>query len=169
MPLDRLASYHVPLPQPEAPSTEDVRGTVQQALEEAQRLPEMPPFVDYTALLADVREWVEQLQGAASDITSAQQVRLRCKHLWDQAWVGPDACLVALQPCISILPPMSHVDLRLPLYCLPALRRRVRPRQPPTPSWLLRIRVTRKACTAWPGWRSSALWWSSGWRRWAAV
>ena len=60
--------------QPEAPSTSDVRSTVQQAIDDAKKLPEMPPFVDYSALLADVREWVEQLQGAASDISSAQQV-----------------------------------------------------------------------------------------------
>lgn len=66
------------LPQPEAPSTSDVCGTVQQAIEEARRLPDMPPFVDYSGLLADVREWVEQLQGAARDISAAQQVGVGC-------------------------------------------------------------------------------------------
>ena len=51
-----------------------VRSTVQQAVEDAKQLPEMPPFVDYSALLADLQHWVEVLAAAATDVTTAQQV-----------------------------------------------------------------------------------------------
>lgn len=61
--------------QPALPSTEDVRSAAQQAVEDAQRLPEMPPFVDYSELLADIQRWVEELESASADVGTAQQVR----------------------------------------------------------------------------------------------
>ena len=43
-------------------------------LAEAQRLPAMPPMpIDYSSLLAGVRQWVAELDGAQSDVASAQQ------------------------------------------------------------------------------------------------
>ena len=69
-----FARPSLPLLQPAAPTRADVRGAVQQAVEAAQRLLPMPPFVDYSALLADIGEWVEQLQGATADVSAAQQV-----------------------------------------------------------------------------------------------
>ena len=45
-----------------------------QAIEAAKRLPPMPPFVDYSALLEDLRRWIEELQGANADVEQAQQV-----------------------------------------------------------------------------------------------
>ena len=50
-----------------------VRSSVQREIEEAQRLPEMPPFVDYTALLADLQRWVEALATTTADVSAAQQ------------------------------------------------------------------------------------------------
>lgn len=53
-----------------------VRGMVQQLIEEARRLPPMPPMpVDYSGLLASVHRWIEELQGAATDVETAQAVR----------------------------------------------------------------------------------------------
>ena len=58
------------------PSSGEVRGAVQQAIEEARRLPPMPLLpVDYSGLLADLRQWIQALQGAAADVTTAQQVQ----------------------------------------------------------------------------------------------
>lgn len=50
-----------------------LRSSVQQAVEEARRLPDMPPFVDYTALLADLQQWVEALQAATAGVRTARQ------------------------------------------------------------------------------------------------
>lgn len=50
-----------------------VRSTVQQAVEDAKKLPDMPPFVDYSALLAELQHWVEVLAAAAADVTTARQ------------------------------------------------------------------------------------------------
>lgn len=48
---------------------------VQQMIEEARRLPPMPPMpVDYSGLLASVHRWIEELQGAAGDVEQAQAV-----------------------------------------------------------------------------------------------
>ncbi len=65
----RCASYL----QPEAPAASDVRSGVQQLIAEAQRLPEMPAWVDYRPLLADIAQWVEALQAAQADVAAAQQ------------------------------------------------------------------------------------------------
>jgi exonuclease VII small subunit len=58
---------------PAGASPSDVRGSVQRAIEDARRLPEMPAFLDYSALLADLQQWVEELQAAAADVAAAQQ------------------------------------------------------------------------------------------------
>lgn len=50
-----------------------LRSSVQQAIEEAKCLPAMPPFVDYTALLADLQQWVEALQAATAGVSTARQ------------------------------------------------------------------------------------------------
>lgn len=60
--------------QPELPSTEEVQIAVQQAIEEAKRLPEMPAFVDYSELLADIQRWIAELESATADVGTAQQV-----------------------------------------------------------------------------------------------
>lgn len=66
--------FHPPL-QPELPSTADVRGAVQQAIEEARRLPPMPLMpVDYSSLLADIQSWIAALEAATADVAAAQQV-----------------------------------------------------------------------------------------------
>lgn len=69
--LANLGQQGLAVPAGAAPS--DVRGTVQQAIEEAKRLPEMPAFVDYSGLLADLQQWVEELQAAGADVAAAQQ------------------------------------------------------------------------------------------------
>ena len=69
--LANLGQAGLAVPAGAGPS--DVRGTVQREVEEAQRLPAMPPFVDYTALLADLQRWLEALQGAAADVAAAQR------------------------------------------------------------------------------------------------
>lgn len=52
-----------------------IRGMVQQMIEEARRLPPIPPMpVDYSGLLASVHRWIEELQGAAGDVEQAQAV-----------------------------------------------------------------------------------------------
>ena len=53
---------------------------VQGMIEEARRLPPVPPMpVDYSGLQASLRRWVEELQGAAADVELAQAVRAeRC-------------------------------------------------------------------------------------------
>jgi len=61
--------------QPALPSTDDVQSTVQQAIEQAKRLPEMPPYVDYSDLLADIQSWIGELESATADVGTAQQVR----------------------------------------------------------------------------------------------
>ena len=58
---------------PAAPTTADVRGAVQQLLEEARRLPAMPPMpVNYEELLADVEKWLAELAGTRADVAAAQ-------------------------------------------------------------------------------------------------
>ena len=57
------------------PTIADVRGAVAQAIAAAQQLPAMPPYVDYSALLASLAAWLEALQGADADVLAAQQVR----------------------------------------------------------------------------------------------
>lgn len=69
--LANLGQQGLAVPAGAAPS--DVRGTVRQAIEEAKRLPEMPAFVDYTALLEELQQWVEELQAAGADVAAAQQ------------------------------------------------------------------------------------------------
>ncbi len=54
-------------------SASDTRSTVQQLIAEAQRLPEMPAWVDYRPLLADIAQWVEALEGCQADVAAAQQ------------------------------------------------------------------------------------------------
>ena len=51
----------------------DVRSGVQQAVKAARRLPPMPPFVDYSALLGDIGEWIEALAAANADVAAAQR------------------------------------------------------------------------------------------------
>lgn len=65
---------HKPTPQPPAPRGPDVRSGVQRLVEEAQRLPKMPPYVSYDALLADLQQWIEALEGCTADVAAAQQV-----------------------------------------------------------------------------------------------
>lgn len=65
---------HKPTPQPPAPRGADVRSGVQRLVEEAQRLPKMPPYVSYDALLADLQQWIEALEGCTADVAAAQQV-----------------------------------------------------------------------------------------------
>ncbi len=69
--LTGLGQQGLAVPLSAGPS--DVRSSVQQAVEEARRLPEMPPFVDYSALLADLQQWVGELQASAADVAAAQQ------------------------------------------------------------------------------------------------
>ena len=59
--------------QPEAPAGSDVHAGVQQLIADAQRLPEMPAWVDYRPLLADIAQWVEALHAAQADVAAAQQ------------------------------------------------------------------------------------------------
>ena len=54
-------------------SATDARSTVQQLIADAQRLPEMPAWVDYRPLLADIAQWVEALQAVQADVGAAQQ------------------------------------------------------------------------------------------------
>ncbi|KAL4428231.1 hypothetical protein ABPG75_002320 [Micractinium tetrahymenae] len=57
-----------------APAASDVRGAVQRLIEEAERLPEMPPMpVNYDDLLADIRQWIAELDGCQADVQAAQQ------------------------------------------------------------------------------------------------
>ena len=61
--------------QPEAPHGSDVREMVGLAIEEARRIPDVPPVpIDYSSVLAGIREWIEQLEGTNSDVEAAQQV-----------------------------------------------------------------------------------------------
>lgn len=64
-----------PPPQPPNPQPEEVRTLAARAIEDARRLPEMPPFVDYSSLLADLQRWIAELEGAAADVDRAQEVR----------------------------------------------------------------------------------------------
>ena len=58
--------------QPPVPTREDVRSAVDDAIEEARRLPPMPLMpIDYSALLADIHRWIEALQGAQADVDAA--------------------------------------------------------------------------------------------------
>ena len=54
-------------------SAADLRSTVARLIGEAQRLPSMPPFVDYRPLLAELQWWQEELAGARGDVAAAQQ------------------------------------------------------------------------------------------------
>lgn len=73
--LAKLALLHALPLQPELPSTAEVRSAVQQAIEEARRLPPMPLMpVDYSALLADIQSWIAALEAASADMAAAQQV-----------------------------------------------------------------------------------------------
>ena len=69
----RSPPCHLPLLQPPSPLGSDVRGAVRRQIEEAQRLPSMPPFVDYRPLLAELQRWQEELEGAQSDLAAVQQ------------------------------------------------------------------------------------------------
>ena len=51
----------------------DVRGAVARLVQEAQRLPPMPPFVDYRPLLGKLQRWQGELAGARGDVAAAQQ------------------------------------------------------------------------------------------------
>lgn len=62
--------------QPPAPRGSDVRSSVRQLIAEAQRLPSMPAYISYDALLADLRRWVEALEACSADIATAHQVPL---------------------------------------------------------------------------------------------
>lgn len=56
---------------------------MQQAIEEARRLPPMPLMpVDYSGLLADLRQWIQALQGANADVVASQHVRWRQGGGW---------------------------------------------------------------------------------------
>lgn len=55
-------------PQPASPSPADVRGAVRKLIAEAGQLPPMPEYVDYSALLADIQLWIEDLEGAAGEM-----------------------------------------------------------------------------------------------------
>ena len=55
-----------------------MRGGVQRLLDEAQRLPEMPPMpVNYDDLLADIRQWLAALEGCQADVAAAQQAAVQ--------------------------------------------------------------------------------------------
>jgi len=56
-----------------AQSASDLRTAVQQLIADAQRMPPMPEWVDHRPLLAELRQWVEQLEGAQADVQAAQQ------------------------------------------------------------------------------------------------
>ena len=58
---------------PAAAGPADVRGAVARAVREAQQLPAMPPYVDYSALLASLQQWAEALQGARADVDAARR------------------------------------------------------------------------------------------------
>ena len=61
--------------QPPTPSSTDMRGIVHQAIEEARRIPDVPPVpIDYSSVLAGIREWIEQLEATQSEVAAAQQV-----------------------------------------------------------------------------------------------
>ena len=71
-----------------------VREMVRQLIEEARRLPEVPPMpVDYSGLLDSIRRWIEELQGAAADVEQAQAVRAACCMRLLQSWM---ACMCLL-------------------------------------------------------------------------
>lgn len=60
--------------QPATPAKADVRDAVLRLVEGARRLPEMPPMpVNYDDLLADLQEWLAELEGVESDLSVAQQ------------------------------------------------------------------------------------------------
>jgi len=46
---------------------------VQQLIADARRLPPVPGWVDCRPLLADLRQWVAELEGAQADVQAAQQ------------------------------------------------------------------------------------------------
>jgi hypothetical protein len=47
---------------------------VGRALEEARRLPEVPPVpVNYSSLLASLRDWIEQLEATNADVAATRQ------------------------------------------------------------------------------------------------
>lgn len=48
-----------------------VRNEAAELIDEARRLPEMPPYVDYSPLLADIAAWVEALQGCTATVAAA--------------------------------------------------------------------------------------------------
>ena len=55
-----------------APALGSVRGAVQRQLEDAQRLPDMPGFVDYQPLLGRLHEWIADLEAAQAAVAAAQ-------------------------------------------------------------------------------------------------
>ncbi len=71
-----------PSPQPPNPQPEEVRSLAAQAIEEAKRMPPVPPFVDYSALLADLQRWIAELEGAAADVDQAQAVGDQLVGVW---------------------------------------------------------------------------------------
>jgi hypothetical protein len=51
-----------------------VRGLVGAALEQAKRLPKVPPVpVNYSGILAAVRDWIEQLEATNADLSGAEE------------------------------------------------------------------------------------------------
>ena len=101
-----------------------MRASVQQAIEEAQRLPPMPLMpVDYSGLLADIQRWIEELQGAAADVAAAQQVRsgqrggecaLRYIRKRGQLWSKKSICLLSCLPSSLATALRSSLPTSLP-------------------------------------------------------
>lgn len=106
--------FHPPS-QPELPSTADVRGAVQQAIEEARRLPPMPLMpVDYSSLLADIQSWIAALEAATADVAAAQQVTSSgCVAV---CWSGRCACRLECEPRAAAAPGLRY-HIRPALRC----------------------------------------------------
>ena len=60
--------------QPNGPTPAAVRRAALDLVEEAAAVPPVPPFVDYDPLLADIQQWVEDLEGAGEDVAAEQRV-----------------------------------------------------------------------------------------------
>lgn len=157
-----------------------IRGMVQGMIEEARRLPPVPPMpVDYSGLLASLRRWVEELQGTAADVEQAQAVRAeRCaccsaagaalimhgRSLTMGQRGGPAACCV--QP--HCRQPHACRPIHFVLSNLPCRRRAGSALMWPL-SWPQQHSLaTLLAGIGSLGWARSCRWWPAASQRWQA-
>ena len=130
--------------QPEAPAPDDVRALAQQAIEEAKRMPEMPAFHDYSALLDDIAAWLETLRGCGADVQAALEVRGAAGPAGRQALVASRVPQVLVAVGAGVEAPARRIPASpppsSPAPALACRRRRAPAARPTTRRWRLRTR-----------------------------